>query len=158
MAQSQSKMIQEESYEEEVNWQNKLVLYIEEIDSDNKSPDMRCFIIYDDGEKEYLISGMRREGFVTGEQHKFYCKKRINLLNYLKSIFDPKNEVNIILYNYINYPPYKENELTQLNFKQLHLLTNKKKEIVGYDGVKLTDYSSWNYITMHLKNLEFVRY
>lgn len=155
MAQSQSKMIQEESYEEEVNWQNKLVLYIEEIDRDNKSPDMRCFIIYDDDEKEYLLSGMRREGFVTGEQHKFYCKKRMNLLNYLKSIFDPKNEVNIILYN---YPPYTENELTRLNFKQLHLLTNKKKEIVGYDGVKLADYSSWNYITMQLKNLKFVRY
>jgi hypothetical protein len=156
MANAQSKVM--ELYNEnEENYdyiQGKLVLYIEEIDIDKNSTDMRCFIMFDEFEQEYLINGMRKEKFVTGNQHTFYCKKRKNLLNYLKSIFDPKNEVKIILYNYSNV----NNELSQLNFKQLYLLTNSKKEVVGYDDVKLIDHSSWKYITMHLKNLKFVRY
>ena len=39
---------------------------------------------------------------VEGREHRFYCKKRKNLLNYFKSIFDPNNQVKIILYNYSN--------------------------------------------------------
>jgi hypothetical protein len=31
------------------------VLYIEEVDSDTKTSDMRCFIVFDEYEKEYLI-------------------------------------------------------------------------------------------------------
>ena len=157
MAQSQSKMIQEEyyeEYEEQSTFQDKLVLYIEEVDSDSNTSDMRCFIMFDEYEKEYLINGMRKGPFVAGYEHMFYCKKRKHLLNYLKSIFDPKNEVKIILYNYSNI----NNDVNQLNFKELYSLTNRKKEIVGYDGVKLIDHSSWEYIKMHLKNLKFVRY
>ena len=158
MAQSQSKMVQEEYYEEEQEeqtiFQDKLVLYIEEIDSDVDTSDMRCFIVFDEYEKEYLINGMRRGAFVEGCQHRFYCKKRKNLLNYFKSTLDPKNEVKIIMYNYSN----TNNNINQLNFKDLHSLTNIKKEIVGYDGVKLSDHSSWKYIEMQLKNLKYVRY
>ncbi len=155
MAQSQSKMIQEEYYEEEqTTFKDKLVLYIEEIDKDSNSSDMRCFIIFDEYEKEYLINGMRRGQFVEGCEHRFYCKKIKNLLNYFKSILDPKNEVKIILYNYSN----TNNEVNQLNFKDLYALTNRKKEIVGYDDVKLTEATSWKYIKMHLKNLKYVRY
>ena len=79
MAQSQSKMIQEEYYEEEeeqTTFKDKLVLYIEEIDSDVDTSDMRCFIVFDEYEKEYLINGMRRGSFVEGCQHIFYCKKK----------------------------------------------------------------------------------
>jgi len=160
MAQSQSKMIQEEYYEEEyyeeeqTTFQDKLVLYIEEVDSETKISDMRCFIVFDEYEKEYLINGMRRGAFVTGCEHRFYCKKRKNLLNYFKSIFDPKNEVRTILYNYSN----ENNDLNQLHFRDLYSLTNRKKEIVGYDDVKLMDHSTWKYIEMHLKNLKYVRY
>ena len=153
MAHAQSKMIQEEYYEEEDNYvQDKLVLYIEECDEETKCPDMRCFIIFDEYENEYLINGMRKDSFVVGEQHKFYCKKRKNVLNYLKSILDPKNEVKIILYNYSNLSYYK------LNFKELYSLGNNKKEVVGYDGVNLLNETSWDFIKMHLKNLKFVRY
>jgi hypothetical protein len=152
MAHAQSKMIQEEYYEEKDNYvQDKLVLYIEEIDINTSNSDMRCFIIFDEYENEFLITGMRKEGFVMGEQYTFYCKKRKNVLNYLKSILDPKNEVKIILYNYSNLN-YK------LNFKELYSLGNSKKELVGYDDVSLLNESSWKYIKMHLKNLLFVRY
>ena len=156
MANAQSKVI-EQYNENEENYdyiQDKLVLYIEEIDCDTNTSDMRCFIMFDDFEKEYLINGLRRGPFVAGCEHTFYCKKRKNVLNYLKSILDPKNEVKIILYNYSNI----SNELNQLNFKELYSLTNNKKEIVGYDGVKLMDPTSWNYVNMQLKNLKFVRY
>ena len=35
---------------------------------------------------------------------------------------------------------------------------NDKKEIVGYDDVKLKEMTSWNFIDMNLKNLKYVRY
>ena len=133
---------------------DKLVLYIEEIDVDTNTSDTRCFIMFDEFEEEYLINGVRRGPFVSGYEYTFYCKKRKNILNYLKSILDPKNEVKIILYNYSNI----NNDLNQFNFKELYSLTNNKKEVVGYDGVKLMDQTSWKYIKMHLKNLKFVRY
>ena len=156
MANAQSKVMEQyNECDDKYYPQDKLVLYIEEVDSDANTSDMRCFIMFDEYEKEYLINGMRRGPFVEGCEHRFYCKKRKNLLNYFKSILDPKNEVKIILYNYSNT---NNNIINQLNFKDLHSLTNIKKEIVGYDGVKLSDHSSWKYIKMHLKNLKYIRY
>jgi hypothetical protein len=155
MANAQSKVMEQyNECDDDYYPQDKLVLYIEEIDIDSNTSDMRCFIMFDEFENEYLINGMRKEKFVTGVHHTFYCKKRKNVVNYLKSIFDPKNEVKIILYNYSNI----NNDLNQYNFNELYSLVNSKKEIVGYDGVKLTDYSSWKYMIMQLKNLKFVRY
>lgn len=157
MAQSQSKMIQEEYYEEEEqsNYQDKLVLYIEEIDSDTNVPDMRCFIMFDEIEKEYLLIGVRKDLFVSGKQYKFYCKKRKNVMNYFKTILLATNNAKIILYNFNNLNIHYNDET---EFKQLQQYINDKKEIVGYDGVNLREVTSWNFIDMNLKNLKHIRY
>ena len=160
MAQSQSKMVQEEQYEEEEEeeqtiFQDKLVLYIEEIDSDTNAPDMRCFIIFDEVEKEYLLIGVRKDLFISGKQYKFYCKKRKNVMNYLKTILLATNNAKIILYNFNNL---NINYNDETEFKQLQHYINDKKEIVGYDDVKLREMTSWNFIDMNLKNLKYVRY
>lgn len=156
MANAQSKVMEQynEYYDENYGIQDKLVFYVEEIDCDTNNPDMRCFIMFDEFEKEYLINGMRRGQFTSGYEYTFYCKKRKNVINYLNSIFDANNKVKIILYNYSNV----NNDLNQYNFKELYSLVNSKKEIVGYNDLKLMDPTCWNYMKMYLKNLKFIRY
>ena len=125
MAQAQSKMIQEEYSESEYN--DYLVLYIEEGDVETNETDMSCFVMYDDTEKEYLLVGLRKSTPTTGEQYKFYCKKRKNVLNYLNSVFFPLNETKVILYNFKNLNLDFDNES---EFEQLQQNIEKNKEII----------------------------
>ena len=127
MANAQSKVMEQynECYDDYP--QDKLVLYIEEIDIDKTSTDMRCFIMFDEYENEYLINGMRKERFVTGVHHTFYCKKRNYLVNYLKSILDPKNELKI-KYQYSEASSFNDG-LAIVKFKNSHLLIDTKSNI-----------------------------
>jgi hypothetical protein len=76
-------------------------------------------------------------------------------MNYFKTILLATNNSKIILYNFNNL---NINYNDETEFKQLQQYINDKKEIVGYDDVKLREMTSWNFIDMNLKNLKYVRY
>ena len=145
MAQSHSKMA---SYEEQTFTKDKLVLYIKENDKETKITDMACYIVYDEYEEEYMITGMRDlENKKWGEPYKFYCRKKKNAMDFIQSIFDMRNDLTMILYNY-----------DELSFYDFDKKSTRKREITGYNNVKLTDPSLLKYIKKNLKNLKHVRY
>ena len=159
MAQSQSKMAA--SYTEESFIKDKLVLYIKETDKEKNIIDMSCYILYDEDEEEYMITGMRdveNVGYKKwGEPYKFYCRKKKHVMDFIQSIFDMRNDLTMILYNYDDlYDKYESFE--ELTFYDFHSQNNRKREITGYNNVLLTDPSLVNYIKKNLKNLKHIRY
>jgi hypothetical protein len=155
MAQSHSKMA---SFTEETFIKDKLVLYINESEKQSKVIDMACYIVYDEDEEEYMITGMRDvENKKWGEPYKFYCRKKKNAMDFIQSIFDMRNDLTMILYNYDElYDKYES--FDELSFYDFHEKNHHKREITGYNNVKLTDPSLVNYIKKNLKNLKHVRY
>jgi len=155
MAQSHSKMT---SYEEETFTKDKLVLYINESEKQSKVIDMACYIVYDEDEGEFLITGMRDvENKKWGEPYKFYCRKKKHAMDFIQSIFDMRNDLTMILYNYDElYDKY--DSFDELSFYDFDKKSTRKREITGYNNVKLTDPSLLNYIKKNLKNLKHVRY
>ena len=155
MAQSHSKMA---SFTEETFIKDKLVLYINESEKQSKVIDMACYIVYDEDEGEFLITGMRDvENKKWGEPYKFYCRKKKNAMDFIQSIFDMRNDLTMILYNYDElYDKY--DSFDEMGFYDFHEKNHHKREITGYNNVKLTDPSLLNYIKKNLKNLKHVRY
>ena len=158
MAQSHSKMT---SYEEQTFTKDKLVLYIKETDKEKNIIDMSCYIVYDEDEEEFMITGTRDEQNVStkkwGEPYKFYCQKKKHVMDFIESIFDMRNDLTMILYNYDDlYDKYETFE--ELTFHDFHEKNDQKKEITGYNNVKLTDPSLVNYIKKSLKILKHIRY
>lgn len=155
--------ISKESYdnmEESSYTPQKLVLYIEEYDRCTKEKDMCCFIMYDDYEEEFLIKGVRGPltNNYTKTEHTFYCKKIKNIINYLESVVDETNRLQIVLYSY----PNDEDMLYYYDFEDLYLKKVKKNkvedEIVGYEDCRAVDTTFWNRVSKLLKNLKYVRF
>uniref|UniRef100_A0A6C0CUP8 Uncharacterized protein n=1 Tax=viral metagenome TaxID=1070528 RepID=A0A6C0CUP8_9ZZZZ len=158
MAQSHSKMA---TFTEETFIKDKLVLYINESEKQSKVIDMACYILYDEDEGEFLITGTRDQENVVnnkwGEPYKFYCRKKKHVMDFILSIFDMGNDLTMILYKYDNlYSRY--DSFDEMGFYDFHDKNNHKREITGYNNVKLTDPSLVNYIKKNLKNLKHVRY
>jgi len=155
MAQSHSKMA---SFTEETFIKDKLVLYINESEKQSKVIDMACYIIYDEDEGEFLITGMRDvENKKWGEPYKFYCRKKKHVMDFILSIFDMKNDLTMILYNYDElYDKYES--FDELSFYDFYKKSTRRREITGYNNVVLSDPSLVNYIKKNLKNLKHVRY
>lgn len=158
MANAHSKVLQEKYNEKDTYYpQQKLVLYIEECDKVT-GKDMSCFIMYDDYQEEYLINGMRGTSSKFENQHTFYCKKRKQLVNYLKSVFDETHVLNTALYNYSNDD---DDQLYESNFEKLYSIKLGKDvgyEITGYDACPVTQFNTWEKINRILKCLKYVRY
>ena len=145
MAQGQSKMA-------EIHKNNKLVLYIEENNTEYDNVEMRCFIIYDYLTDDYVITGKRNDQLYSCNASEFNltCRKTKNVIIFLQTLFNPKNAMNIVLYNFKNLTEamsyFKFNVL--LNFK------NEKKEIVGYNDLDISSRSTMKYIKMMCNNLK----
>jgi hypothetical protein len=158
MAHSHSKMA---SFTEETFIKDKLVLYINESEKQSKVIDMACYILYDEDEGEFLITGTRDQENVLnnkwGEPYKFYCRKKKHVMDFILSIFDMGNDLTMILYNYDDlYNKYES--FDELTFYDFHSLNNRKREITGYNNVLLTDPSLINYIKKSIKILKHIRY
>jgi hypothetical protein len=74
MAQSHSKMA---SFTEETFIKDKLVLYINESEKQSKVIDMACYILYDEDEGEFLITGTRDQENVLNNKWIFLKRKKI---------------------------------------------------------------------------------
>lgn len=158
MAQSHSKMA---TTIEETFTNDKLVLYINETDKQTRVVDMSCYILYDEDEGEFLITGTRDQennrSDKWGQPYKFYCRKKKHVMDFVYSIFDMGNDLTVILYNYDDlYSTY--GSFDEMCFYDFHSKNNQKREITGYNNVVLKDPSLSNYIKKNLKILKHVRY
>jgi hypothetical protein len=155
MAQSHSKMA---TFTEETFTKDKLVLHIKEIDKEKNIIDMSCYILHDEDEGEFMITGIRDVGNKSwGEPYKFYCRKKKHVMGFIQSIFDMRNDLTVILYNYDDlYDKY--DSFDEMSFYDFDKKSTRKREITGYNNVVLTDPSLVNYIKRSLQNLKHVRY
>ena len=135
-----------------IEFQNdKLGLYIEELD-DKSIIDMQVFVIYDENEQEFYITGERNSPqLVKFNQFKFYCKTIKQVANYLLSIIDDENKINYTLYNFPNI--YYESDI---DYYILKSRKTKKNEIIGYDRITYSNFEQK--IIKLLCNLKYVRY
>jgi len=130
---------------------DKLVLYIEELD-DKSIVDMQIFVIFDENEQEFYITGVRnRRKLIEINQFKFYCKSIKQVANYVLSIIDSENKINYTLYNFPNI--YDESDIDYYTFKSRR---TKENEIIGYDSISYIKFEKK--ITTLLSNLKYVRY
>lgn len=130
---------------------DKLVLYIEELD-DKSIVDMQIFVIFDENEDEFYITGLRNCPKLTEfNQFKFYCKTIKQVKNYLLSIIDDQHKINYTLYNFPNI--YDESDIDYYTFKSRK---TKKNEIIGYDYIMYNKFEE-KLISL-LSNLKYVRY
>lgn len=155
MAQSHSKMAKTNK---ETVIKDKLVLHIRENDKESTIIDMSCYILYDEDEEEFMITGSRDVSHKSwGEPYKFYCKKKKHVMDFIQSIFDMRNDLTMILYNYDDlYSIY--DSFDEMSFYDFDEKLDRKREITGYNNVILTDPSLLDYIKKSLKNLKHIRY
>ena len=133
---------------------DRLVLYIEECYYENSkmNVDTRCYILYDELEEEYFVTGNRlstsREVYA---EFKFYCKSRQNLLNYLSIILNTGETVlNYGLFNYKDL--FYNNDM--VDFQILNESRDDDCEIAFYFEA---DYS-FTRMKKLLTTLKYVRY
>lgn len=149
---------------------DKLVLKLEEVDTDTGDIDMSCFIAYDQNDEEYYICGKRHvpENKANGmysEDFKFYCKSSKQLFRFLEYIIDYKlNKVNHILYN------FKELDLHDVTTEEKYKVGDIDQDYVDYYvlqegldiGCEITGYDEATYdrgwLKPVLKMLKYVRY
>jgi hypothetical protein len=131
---------------------DRLVLFIEEEYSkedviDDNYFGFSFFILYDENEREYFITGQSSK---KSQDFKFYCKKTKNIYKYIKSLMLDDSIINMALYNFNNL--YEDNEY--VDFTVLQEMTDTvDNELQGYFGV--TDKDD---VTSLLKLLKRVRY
>lgn len=133
---------------------DRLVLYIEECYYENSKMnlDTRCYILYDEVEQEYFITGQRlslsKEVYA---EFKFYCKSKTNLLNYLSIILNTGETV--VNYGLFNYKDLFDNN-DMVDFQILHDERDANCEIAFYLE---SDYS-FRRMKKLLSTLKYVRY
>jgi hypothetical protein len=142
---------------------DKLVLYFEEDASSlDDVSEIRCYVVYDETEKEYFIAGKKNED--DAKDFNFYCKTRKDIYKFLTHLIDKDSKINITLYNFSNIydnAPYHYGE-PYLNYDYLNLCSNNEvNEIVTYCDCLNNNYihsERNNYLITLLKMLKTVRY
>lgn len=129
---------------------DKLVFYFEEKNEDSKI-DMQIFIVFDEYEQEYYITGVRNSKKTVYNQFKFYCKTENQLADYISSIIDDSAKINYTLYNFSNLWD-DEN----IDYSLLEERKQVEDEIVGYDEISYKKFM--RNLKPMLKNLKNVRY
>ena len=130
---------------------DRLVLYMEEI-CEFSGKDMHCYILFDEVEQEYFITGSRRKN--KNESYgnfKFYCKSKQSLIYYLSFIMDSEDcTINYGLFNYVNL-------FDSQNYITFNSLENSRiscSELAFYTEMPFNSYS----IRQLLTTLQQVRY
>jgi len=129
---------------------DKLVFYFEEKNEDSKI-DMQLFVVFDESEQEYYITGARNSKKIDYSQFKFYCKKLNNVVEYISCIVDPYARFNYTLYNFANLYYHED-----IDFYLLEQKKQKENEIIGYDERNYKKFM--RILKPMLKNLKNVRY
>jgi hypothetical protein len=137
-----------ELYDDDNFQHDKLAIYIEEI-CDNEI-DMRLYILYDEYEKEYYITGLRKNS--SAKQFKFYCKSKSHVYNFIETILHPFSNINIIMYNISNL----YDNIDFIDFFTLNDKSENCKELVGYNDINYS--KNIKTIIKFIKNLKHVRY
>ena len=131
----------------ELQMDSCLILCIEEYDK--SSIDTRMFIGYDVSVEDYFVRGKRQD--IRGTNYvpyAFHCESADKLYKFIELIVGIKGVFNTTLYNYNNLENKMVDEIT---YEYLESLMDKNYEIVGYDGVILTEENM-------LKSLNVLKY
>jgi hypothetical protein len=131
---------------------DKLVFYFEEINEDSKI-DLQIFIVFDEHEEEYYITGLRNSKKTDYKQFKFYCKTANNVEEYISSIIDKSSKLNYTLYN---FPNLWSDSDSVIDYYVLEERRQLECEIVGYDEKIFKNFMQ--NLKIMLKNLKNVRY
>jgi hypothetical protein len=79
---------------------DRLVLYLEEVY--DGEPDAKCYVVYDEVEKEYFVCGSRLDvNNQTYGNYKFYCYSERVLLDYLQFVLNADS--SLLTYGLYNY-------------------------------------------------------
>lgn len=133
---------------------DRLVLYFEEcyFDGYEKSVDAKCYVLYDELEREYFICGSR---LTSDEEYygdfKFYCKSKKDVLDYLSFILNVnESNINYGLYNFEDL--FDTHEM--VDFYVLDECMDENSEIAVYLDMKF----KYNRVKKLLRLLKKVRY
>jgi len=141
---------------------DKLVLYFEEDSELDQEEDgfseLRCYIMYDQYEKEYFVTGKKQDD--SSEDFRFYCKSIKDTYTFLTHIVDNCSKINLSLFNFSNIPNDDDNNE---NYYSLEGYSEKEgTEIVTFcdcvDLTSRTSYDTTNHLYIFLKMLKKVRY
>lgn len=161
-------------YDEAPNSYDKLILKLEEVDSESGSIKTSCYVAYHHTEKEYFVCGKYEN---EEEDFKFYCKSRKTLIEFLRyslgcAMGNVNARVNNVLYNHKDLfwccdtnKLNRENgdDLDKYCYLDYDSLRRRERyrekgeecvEIAGYDGVVFK--TKW--VSRLLKMLKQIRY
>jgi hypothetical protein len=126
-----------------------LVIKIEEVfDGDI---DMILFILYDNNEEYYLVTGKRNYKNENPQPipYKFYCKYANELIDFISIVICKNSKINYTLYNYDDLP----NNTDEIDFNYLNNLDNNiAYELSGYDNQNYNKKTIMKYLRI-LKNV-----
>jgi len=108
-----------------------LVLKIIEHDIELDCPDTTLYVLYDNIINRYVIRGRRNNNVFKSSVYSFECKYYKELVDFMEFLFDKKNTLSYILFNYDNLPA-TSNEIT---FEFLNMHDSPVYEISGYDNI-----------------------
>ena len=108
--------------------QDRLVLYLEEVY--DGEPDAKCYVVFDETEKEYFVCGSRLDvNNQTYGDYKFYCYSEHVLLDYLQFVLNADSSMlNYGLYNYQDI--FSDTNMIDYSFLDTHRTV--QNEIVVY--------------------------
>lgn len=144
---------------------DKLVLCFQEDRSeiDEETNEIQCYIVYDDNEKEYFITGKKND--VNENDFKFYCKKRKDVYTFLTSLIDNYSKFNLTLYNFSNIYSNAPLHLGEqyLDYSCLHAYSeNELNEVVSFSNCtidfSIDTSSEEDRLLTFLKIIKSVRY
>lgn len=146
--------------DENVLCYDKLILKLEEVDSDSGRVLTSCYVAYDHAEAEYYVCG-KKSGNMGWEDFKFYCKKKKHMMDFLKYMIGDLNitgapRVNHILYNYKNLDLNGEEEHRK-DFIDYYVLAEQEdetSELAGYNEMRFNK----RWLLPLLKMLKNIRY
>ena len=141
-------------YNDSVNQsESRLMLYIEEIDVDNKlhPVDTTLFVGWDESLCKYFIRGRRQDSTANSDYvpYSFHCHSKYDLYKFICIIFDHDARINYTLYNFNNISVYSHEDLSY-EFFERH--KDKDYEIVGYDNCTLNKTTLYNLFEV-IKNI-----
>jgi len=111
-----------------------LVLKLEETIYETNEIDTSVYILYDISKRIYVIRGKRADDrTIKSNEFSFDCKDEEDVVQFINYIFDRKNLVNEVLYNYSNL----DSESNAITFDFLLENQTNRNEICGYNGMKL---------------------
>lgn len=139
--------------ESELQNESTMVLMVEHQENKNNPVgiDLRMFILYDISRRVYVIFGRRFSGFPVDPRappFSFTFDSKSDTFDFILRTIGNKEMARLTLYNYNNLTGVDTNDYS---FEFFEEYMDRKYEIAGYDGMKLSFTSTRNTIRDFLR-------